>query len=76
MTGRVIQFFDRGFGFIVTEDRATYFLHIKHVVNNVWPKKGDVVTFEVGPTERPGKGPQAMNAVITVPEKEQAKAAL
>lgn len=72
--GEVIAFYERGFGFVIAEDRTTYFLHIKSITNNVWPTKGDIVEFEAGTAHQAGKGPQALNATVTQAEKIELKA--
>jgi cold shock CspA family protein len=65
LEGKVVCFYDdRCFGFVMTEERKTYFLHVRHVQDGIMPKKGDVVTFEAGPI-RSGLAPMALNAVIS-----------
>jgi cold shock CspA family protein len=57
---------ERAFGFVLTEQRQTYFLHItKIVAGPLIPTVGSLVEFEVAPA-LPGKPlPNAVNAKIT-----------
>jgi cold shock CspA family protein len=75
LEGRVISFFnDRAYGFVMTEERKTYFLHARQVRDSIMPKRGDVVTFEAGTPSRLGKAPEALDAEIIPAEKVEPKA--
>jgi cold shock CspA family protein len=64
MTGILIVWFERGFGFITTEDRQQYFLHVSKISEGpAIPVRGMSVEFEaIAPTR--GKLPEAVNARI------------
>lgn len=65
LEGKVISFFnDRAFGFVMTEERKTFFLHARQVRDSIMPKRGDVVTFEAGLSSRLGKAPEALDAEV------------
>jgi cold shock CspA family protein len=65
LQGRVVCFYDdRAFGFVMTDERKTYFLHVRHIHGGFVPQKGDVVTFEVGPAHRAGLAAEALDAEI------------
>lgn len=69
-TGEVTRVFpDRGFAF-VTEDRRSYFLHFRSIRESIVPRKGDKVTFEIQASDKPGFGPQCMDAEIIMAESE------
>jgi cold shock CspA family protein len=54
--GRVIRFFDKGYGFIQPEagGAARVFFHISDVAGDVEPASGDVVTYALG-SDRHGR---------------------
>lgn len=62
--GVVTGWSDRGYGFLLTEDRRQFFLHIHGMIDqSILPQKGDVIEFEARESSR-NKLPEAMNAVI------------
>ena len=65
--GVLTVWFDRGFGFIASEDRKEqFFLHVSGISEGpVLPEKGSTVEFEVGEPYKKGKLPQAIKAVIS-----------
>jgi cold shock CspA family protein len=65
--GVLTVWFDRGFGFIATEDRKEYFLHFSQIRYGLRPVKGDVIEFEIGESLRQGKPVQAVRAEIVSP---------
>jgi cold shock CspA family protein len=63
--GTVVCFYDdRAFGFVMTEERKTYFLHVRQIHDGIVPKKGDVVTFAVDPARRAGLAAEALDAEV------------
>jgi cold shock CspA family protein len=67
--GVVLSWSKRGFGFVVTEERQQYFLHVRGLANLfTLPAEGDLIEFDVAPAQKPGLLPLAVNAVI-VPAK-------
>ena len=53
---------NRGYGFIIGEDKQDYFFHIKNLEQeNIVPTQGDELTFNPKKTER---GMSAFNIVI------------
>jgi cold shock CspA family protein len=64
MTGILTAWFERGFGFVTTEDCQQFFLHVSKISSGpVIPIRGMTVEFEAIAPVR-GKLPEAMNAVI------------
>lgn len=64
--GVLTAWFERGYGFVMTEERKEFFLHTSGiVVGPPIPKRGSIVEFEVAPPFKGGKLPAAVNAVIT-----------
>lgn len=67
MRGTVLSWYpERGFGFVISEDRKDYFLHVRSIVDHVVPRIGDVVEFELAESRKPGQRPEAVNATIVV----------
>jgi cold shock CspA family protein len=64
MIGILSAWFERGFGFITTEDRQQYFLHVSRISKGpTIPIRGMSVEFDaIAPTR--GKLPEAVNARI------------
>lgn len=58
---------ERAFGFVITDRRETFFLHITQIVDGpLIPTVGSVVEFDVQPALPGKKLPNAVNAKITV----------
>jgi CspA family cold shock protein len=69
--GKIERFFaDKGFGFIIGEDRKKYFVHISKVQGGVAPVEGEEVSFD---GKQGQKGLEAHN--VRVPAREQSAAA-
>lgn len=64
MKGMLTAWFERGFGFVTTEERQQYFLHVSKIVEGpAIPIRGMAVEFEViAPVH--GKLPEAVNARV------------
>jgi cold shock CspA family protein len=64
MKGTLTAWFERGFGFVVTEDRQQFFLHVSKISEGpAIPIRGMTVEFEtIAPTR--GKLPEAVNARV------------
>lgn len=64
MKGTLTAWFERGFGFITTEDRQQYFLHVSKIAEGpAIPIRGMSVEFEaIAPTR--GRLAEAINARI------------
>lgn len=66
--GILKAWFERGFGFVMTEDRKQFFLHISNLVDcSILPAQGDGIEFEAAEPRKQGGLPQAIKAVITRP---------
>lgn len=64
MKGILTAWFERGFGFIMTEDRQQFFLHISKISSGpAIPIRGMTVEFDaIAPTR--GNLPEAINARV------------
>jgi len=68
MTGIVVQFGTKGYGFITGDDGEKYFVHQKNVYNKSRLRSDTRVTFRVETSE---KGLVATNVKLEKPEKEK-----
>jgi cold shock CspA family protein len=64
MKGILTAWNERGFGFVMTEDREQFFLHVSKIINGpAIPVKGMTVEFEAIPPTH-GTLREAVNACI------------
>jgi cold shock CspA family protein len=64
MIGKVQKFSElKGFGFLLQDFRTTVFFHVSGWTSSIPPKIGMRVTYDLGPSRKPGMPDQAVNIV-------------